>query len=288
MDSDWSSLWSLCCWSCGDQDASILPVWRYCQHSLKDGIHWPPFENSCEWLHNSYPKENWVPVPVWSERRNVLKGKRNRDHLLADGSEGPGVQPADPSYRGEPTALASWIFRHDCQLSAEKAGGWDKKPKTHTGSQLQKRYPGILGSQHDRQWEHPFLNLSEAQGLTLIQHSSTWQQPPVSGRPPALWDLGGAEGSHGFCLASAASPETQTCFCETDAHTQGSGYLWLWSLISTVAPGSVPSTWGRRGLNVRAQSWGDFVLMSFVLVWFTDSFSFCVRERIFLIVTIIF
>lgn len=62
---------------------SEIPEWRErgCITDLKMGEIFiylsciSSFENSCEWLHNSYPKENWVPVPVWSERRNILKGK---------------------------------------------------------------------------------------------------------------------------------------------------------------------------------------------------------------------
>lgn len=38
-------------------------------------------ENSCERLHNLHPQENWVPVPVWSERRNILKGKGTTEKL---------------------------------------------------------------------------------------------------------------------------------------------------------------------------------------------------------------
>lgn len=78
--------------------------------------------------------------------------------------------PSPLPFQGEPTALASRIFRHDCQLLAEKGGRGDKTPETHTGSQLQKRHPGISATEHDRQGEHQFLTLSEAHGLRQREH----------------------------------------------------------------------------------------------------------------------
>lgn len=32
-------------------------------------------ENPCEWIHHCHPEKNRVPVFIWSERRNILKGK---------------------------------------------------------------------------------------------------------------------------------------------------------------------------------------------------------------------
>eukprot|EP00069_Balaena_mysticetus_P014312 bmy_01964T0 len=62
---------------------------------------------------------------------------------------------------GKPTAIASRVCRHDRQLFTEKTGLRDKEQKTNPGSQLQEGNPGILAAEHDRQGEHPFLNLSE-------------------------------------------------------------------------------------------------------------------------------
>lgn len=61
-------------WMSGIEGTQMWHIFQMDQ-LLIDLLCFSSLENPCEWLHHSHPEENWVPVLVWSERRNVLKGK---------------------------------------------------------------------------------------------------------------------------------------------------------------------------------------------------------------------
>lgn len=86
--------------------------------------------------------------------------------------------------QGESTTFASRIFRYDCQLFTEKTGCRNKKPKTHTSSQLQKRNSGVHATEHDWQGKHPFLNLNKVQGLRQMKCTALRHWPRCFRTPP--------------------------------------------------------------------------------------------------------